>query len=488
MVSKTSSYQKQKTVLQNISLIFLLVFGFILFFHRIKSINQDLGRHLKIGEIIVLEKQFPKTNLFSYTNSNFPFINHHWLPEVIFYLLVDNFGFNSLIILKTIVNLLAFLLLFIVCWKRFNKTITLLVGFLTLLVFSQRTEVRPEIFSYLFTSIYLFFLFFKKNYRFFWFLILIQVLWVNSHIYFFVGPALLFFYFLAGIFEKKEIIKRSFYFILSCLACLVNPNFFKGAIYPFFVLKNYGYQIVENQSPFFMSRYTGQLYLPFFWLSLVVATVSILFTIKKQEFFPIITFLFFTALSFKAIRSTPFFGLVFLPISSLNLQVIKQKFFKKTSLEIKTNLVLLIFTILIPLLIFSSYQMAKEKKFGLGIEIGASKAVDFLLEKNIPGPIFNNFDIGGYLIYRLHPKYRVFVDNRPEAYPAEFFQNIYIPAQQNEQKWKNLDQQYNFNIIILSHTDITPWAQIFLKRISQNKNWEQIYLDEKAVIFEKRSF
>lgn len=486
MDSKDFSYQKQIRTLQNIALIFLLIFSFILFFHKIKSINQDLGRHLKIGEIITLEKQIPKTNLFSYTNPDFPFINHHWLPEVLFYVLVKNFGFNSLVVFKTIMNLLAFLLLFIPCWKKFSKTVVLVVGFLTLLILVQRTEIRPEIFSYLFTSIYLFFLFFKRNYRFFWILILIQILWVNSHIYFFIGPALLFFYFLAGLLEKKAVGQRIFYFILAGLACLINPNFLKGALYPFFVLKNYGYQIIENQSPFFMSHYTGQLYLPFFWLSFFILLLTIILNFQKHRLFPIFTAIFFITLTFKSIRSAPFFGLAFLPIGALNLEAMQKKFLQKSSSELKTNASLLILIILIAIISFSSYQMAKVKQFGFGMETGANKAVDFLLEKNISGPIFNNFDIGGYLIYRLYPQYKVFVDNRPEAYPASFFQNIYIPAQQDNQQWENLDQKYNFNIIFFSHTDITQWAQIFLKRISQDKNWEQIYFDKTAIIFKRK--
>ena len=43
-------------------------------------------QNLKLGKIIWETKTIPNTNLFSYTNPNFPFINHHWLSENIFYL------------------------------------------------------------------------------------------------------------------------------------------------------------------------------------------------------------------------------------------------------------------------------------------------------------------------------------------------------------------------------------------------------------------
>jgi hypothetical protein len=59
-----------------------------------------------------------------------------------------------------------------------------------------------------------------------------------------------------------------------------------------------------------------------------------------------------------------------------------------------------------------------------------------MIAKNLKGPIFNNFDIGSYLIFRLYNKSlpagrQVFVDGRPEAYPASFFQITYILMQQD---------------------------------------------------------
>jgi len=55
----------------------------------------------------------------------------------------------------------------------------------------------------------------------------------------------------------------------------------------------------------------------------------------------------------------------------------------------------------------------------------------FFKENNLQGPIFNNYDIGGYLIFNLFPQEKVFVDNRPETYSSEFFQEDYIPMQED---------------------------------------------------------
>ena len=112
-------------------------------------------------------------------------------------------------------------------------------------------------------------------------------------------------------------------------------------------------------------------------------------------------------------------------------------------------------------------------------------ALDYILEHNLPGPIFNNFDIGSYLIYRLYPKHQVFVDGRPESYPKEFFTTDYIPAQANPDEFKRLDNKYHFQTIIFSITDQTPWAKTFLARIIKDPDWQQVYLDDFIIVLVK---
>src|SRR3989344_9096051 len=91
-------------------LLFVLLASFLI--HNFDSIGQDIGRHLKVGEIIWQTKEIPKTNLFSFTESDFTFINHHWLSEVMFFGIFNVAGFTGLILFKAFLALTAFLLLF----------------------------------------------------------------------------------------------------------------------------------------------------------------------------------------------------------------------------------------------------------------------------------------------------------------------------------------------------------------------------------------
>jgi len=114
-------------------------------------------------------------------------------------------------------------------------------------------------------------------------------------------------------------------------------------------------------------------------------------------------------------------------------------------------------------------------------------AAEFYKSQNIKGPIFNNYDIGGYLIFHLFPEEKVFVDNRPEAYSVDFFQKIYVPAQEKKEEWLKLDQKYNFNTIFFSHLDLTPWGQNFLIQKVSDSAWAPVFADEYNIIFLKRN-
>ena len=135
----------------------------------------------------------------------------------------------------------------------------------------------------------------------------------------------------------------------------------------------------------------------------------------------------------------------------------------------------LVFSLII-VIIWYIAQLATVRNIYPSIPTGAKNAADFFIENQIKGPIFNNFDIGSYLDYRLFPNQRVFVDGRPEAYPASFFQEEYIPMQENPFIFKEKVKKYHINTIFFAHTDQTPWAEKFLKQITNSPDWIMIYL------------
>jgi len=485
------------------TIILLLLFVFSFIFKTDSSFDQDLGRHIKLGEIIVKSHQIPNTNLFSYTNPDFPFINTHWGFEVFVYLWSSAFGLLSLLILKIIIFLFSVWLILKIIPIQ-NKALLLPLGFIFLHVLRERLELRPEIFSFLFTATTYYILEMSlrsTNWRrsnLLFILPLIQLLWINTHIYFFVGLILqvIFLIHLGYLclrfhLEGVKLKLLTTIFVLSVIVSLINPNGLKGLLYPLSVNANYGYTIVENQTMFLLEsigfRDPNFLFvkIAFFLVMLSVAKNLIRFfrlhlQDDKWEIKNVLISLFGLGLALLNVRSFPY--LVF-----LSLPAVLQNFGAITW----GRLTKILATITAILLILESYFYLNGDYYkyneqttrpGLSFQESSKKALDFVISNNLEGPIFNNFDIGSYIIYKSYPQLKVFVDGRPEAYPADFFQQIYIPMQSDYAKFKSAEKQYNFQTIIFSHTDQTPWGKAFLEQVVKDPDWKIVYIDDFMIV------
>jgi hypothetical protein len=91
------------------------------------------------------------------------------------------------------------------------------------------------------------------------------------------------------------------------------------------------------------------------------------------------------------------------------------------------------------------------------------------------------------MIFGLFPKEKVFVDNRPEAYPKEFFSQVYIPMQENEDLWKEESVKNKFNVIFFYRLDYTPWGQKFLINRIKDPAWAPVFIDKETIIFLQRN-
>ena len=486
-------------ILRVLSLLAVFVVAGMAFTHSLGSINQDIGRHLKLGEIVWQTKSVPKTNLFSYTEPNTPFINTHWLSEIVLYLLNLLVGLKGLIVFKAGVLLLTLWFLWQAVAKKVEPWSFAVASLSALFIFQDRTDVRPEIFSYLFLAYFLFAIFrakYSQKYTWLYAIPLVEVLWVNAHIYFILGPAVL------GLFAIDRWVNNDsdWKFIakitgLSILATCINPNSIYGALAPLTILHSYGYSIVENQSVLFLKNYGILLtQINIFILSTVALWLSFIPALKKYGFknyiFEIGTALAFTILGFDMIRNVGPYVVVYVPILALNLHAWLSEKTLKPKVITSAYLALMALCVLLMNAVIHNdfYQWAGTgDRFGLEISASAQGGVDFVKENNIQGPVFNNFDVGSYLIWKLYPQQRVFVDGRPEAYTSKFFSDIYEPMQEDPATWNHYaNDVYHINYIFFDYHDITPWAQTFLSFISQDKNWPLVYQDNSVVIFVRR--
>lgn len=465
-----------------VAVLFALVF--VSCVHTLTSINQDIGRHLTLGRIIWQTGHVPSVNEFSYTAPDFPFINHHWFAEVLMFLGTLAVGLKGLIVVKAGIVTAAFGLAFFACYRRESSFSSTLVALVAFAILAERTDVRPEMFSFLFLGWYLFVLYRLPALA--WSLPLVQVMWVNTHIYFFLGP-MLYTLFLVGTYLRGERFswgdRRVLIGIAILAALFVNPFSWRGALEPFLVWRNYGYSIVENKSPFFLAAY----HYPQFTSRALYAGIAAacwLFALNyrqwREHFFALTSTVASAVMALMMVRNFPVFALVMLPAAMSHINS-RSWPAAKPALKAAAGIVILGF-------IYSivtrqpSAEIQPGANFGLKIPEGAQQAVDFVHSRNLKGPMFNNFDIGSFLIWKM-PEEPVFIDGRPEAYPADFIQRIYIPMQEHAATWERSADYYRVQYVFWDYDDSTPWSQKFVARMLADPQWPLVYRDGHIMIF-----
>lgn len=480
--------------------------------HKIDLTTADLGRHIENGSIIIHGTWSEKwavlhTNFYSYTQTNQPFINHHWFSGVMFYVIFILFGFVGLSVWYVLFGLLTLWLFFDVARKSSNFWVAISSAVIITPLVTSRAEVRPEMFTYFLTGVFFWILWHwreqKISTRWLWALPLLMLFWINLHIGFVFGFLVL------GAFGLEQLIKDvalkfkdkkaifpspTFRWLLLISICcvvagVINPNFIRGFLYPLYIFKNYGYLVVENQSIKFLENINFTQGEHFLLYKIIGSAIFVSFigvairNWRKLDVAMLILSGTTAVMGYLAIRNFPSFSFFAIPALAANIYIIIPK---KLHPAYYSAMGILLAGV-VGFAIFQQYNefLAVKPGLGFGLLPGAESSADFFKANNIQGPIFNDYDVGSYLIYNLYPE-KVFVDNRPEAYSVNFLQNVYIPGQQDPAKWAALENQYHFNVIFFSYRDYTPWAQAFLIARVQDPAWAPVYVDSFNIIFLRR--
>ncbi len=482
---------------QNFGIILVVIFLFtwlsILLSRGTDLTTADLGRHIANGRYFFENHKIPEKNLYSYSNPDAPFVNHHWGSGVIFYLIWKYFDFSGLTSFYIAISLLTFFLIFSLTKKFSCLAIATFVATLAIPLIGDRTEIRPEIFSYFFSVVF-FQLLWKYKYENMssrWLLLLpaIMLIWVNLHIYFIFGIGILGLFFLDMLLEKNKKKSKALGIILALimLATLFNPLGIKGALYPFNIFQNYDYRVLENQSVGFLSNLTfvANPNLLIFKITLSILLLShlaLLIFNRKKISWPLFGLaITISVLGWSALRNFALFGYFSIPTIAYGITgVMKKSYLKKYQ-------AFFFIPSFFAFIFFANRDAIYSDKSTEYIPKEVSASANFFINNHLSGPIFNDYDIGSFLIFKLFPREKVFVDNRPEAYPKDFFQTVYIPMQQSDTAWNDALVKYNFNTIYFSLKDATPWGQNFLLKRIDDSNWSPVYADQYAIIFLRKN-
>jgi hypothetical protein len=470
---------------------FLCVAAFSL--HQI--IDFDVWFHLRAGSDICRLLQAPRYDSFSYTASGHPYIDSHWLFQVILFNIFRFFGANGLIIFKSVMALSALALLFSIGYNPSLYLVSVLALLLCLFNIRERIFERPEMVTFLLMAYYLYILHRseKEGPRILYLLPLLQVIWVNCHGLFILGLVLIGSYAACGIFVRP--IKARFpywkIFFACVAACFINPYGIQGIAYSLRLFTEIGTsasyfmkQVAELKSPGSL----GPVDL-FSYITLIgVGAITFLINYKRADLWRISMFLLFAYLSFLAQRNIALLAVVSMPILVVNTQEalldgnfrkMQRLSFLRWPLEIGifAGMGLLIFCVVTNIFYVQQRDL---RRFGLGVSrlTYPAQAIRFIEAEKIQGNIFNDANFGGYLVWNFNPPRKVFVDGRWEVYKDGFLTN-YLRALNDVKIFEKIAQRYSINYVILSSQNS------FVRLLYFEKDWSLVYADALAVVFAK---
>ena len=458
----------------------------------------DLGRHLRDGELLLSSSAWEvlHTNFYSYTHTDAPFVDHHWLASVVFFVIWKWVGFAGLNVFYILLGAATFLIFFRMAERAAGFPLSFGLALVLMPILRARQSIRPEIFTFLLCGVFFWLLWseahsgaapgWKRPLLF----ASLQILWVNLHAGFVFGP------FFAAVFLVSEFLERrewdrekrlrvqrfSIILLVTAAACLVNPSGIRGALYPL-TLATVSFPIGENLSMLTLTRIGAQIE----WISLGAAAgllaASFAFQAWKRRFvWPLFllsgTVFIMTVLMY---RNHPVFGFLSLAIIAMNAGlsgITAEARHKRIVLTVVS------LAILAGLYVNASRMIEEESLIGLGQIPGRDAVAEFIRTNNLQEPLFNNFNIGSYLIYHLFPQLRVYIDSRPEAYPSEFLDNGYLLPMSNEEDWERLFTAYQFNTIVFCWT--TKSEERFIVRRMLDPTWSVVFLNNSAVILVRR--
>jgi hypothetical protein len=194
----------------------------------------DVWWHLRAGQLILASGHLPRVDDWTYTNAGRPWIDVYWLFQVVIAGLYKLGGSSALVLLKACAGTLVVALALLSRRPDARAWPAALVWLLALISLSGRLCERPELFSLLLLAGYFFVLSHAEAHpRRLWLLPFLQILWVNCHGFFVLGPAVLAAYWVGLVyrwrFAKSELPGSAYRTTLllssgaTLLGCLVSP-------------------------------------------------------------------------------------------------------------------------------------------------------------------------------------------------------------------------------------------------------------------------
>ncbi|HUN54471.1 MAG TPA: hypothetical protein VMU29_04880 [Smithella sp.] len=496
----------------------LLLPALILLKYPVDRVDYDLWWQMAIGKYYITHHTLiMNSSVFSWTPTDPTWIYNTCLGSIVVYLFYNFMGGFGLWLFQWLIFLgvfLSFYLFLRLIRQRLDVTSATLIAAIGIACSLACRFYKPELLSTLLFSWIVFIFFCVKITRrkfLFYLYPLIFALWVNLHGAFVVGLVFLALAFIGEFlnriffseesFTTKELVHFGVACVLSGAATLLNPY---GINYLICV-----YNIVTSDSSYvgklhskYINAYVGLW--PFLkntgvslldasltaWImTVMILTVFILsiHELAKKRLCDFALLITSCALYWKGMETsrasyffpiTFFFVFFYLLIYRLKLKSIPGR---------STVFALLIFLFFsVSVSYFKIRYCTDAEWFGAGLDNFVPKdEVAFLKKYHLEGQIFNDYVIGGYLVWDLYPDYKVFIDPRGGLYRNQVFPDYmdFTTRPATAEAIHQFTKKYPFKIAIIHYRHI---ALIF-DFLRAGDEWRLLYFEKNAAILIHKS-
>ncbi len=478
------------------------VFAILFLFHIYPIGLGDVYWHLNSGRWIWEHGALPDSDPFTYTladtlDARQRLILHgYWLAQLLFFGVYAAFGAWGLVVLKATL----FVALYGLVWRTLVKArVEPLLGLLAILslpwLLYRYDELRPQIFS--FVGVVLVYMTLSQTLTLLRsgvtrpgaliVLPFIMLLWANLHPGFILGWVIIMVMLAGAAFDgwrgvnalEPSTLRRLFIWCgIALLASLANP--LAGA-----VITNMG----ALASPFTreideflpLADYARMYRQPvLFYGVLAIALVTLGVLIRRRHHTdPAHAFLFigFAAAGFYAFRYMVFFVLMALVIGMPHISALLERHIPRARP--------LLFALLLAAISGVAYLTFQRGAWKLGaVETTyvPERAAEFVLARRPPAPLFNAYEYGGYLGWRLAPEYQMFVDPRCLDYAVH---TAYQTARGGH--YRAIFDKYGVNsVVFYLFTPVLnsiPEVTLYLLMDAQ---WDLVHVDRLSVVLVRR--
>jgi hypothetical protein len=491
----------------------------ILIFLRypVDRVDYDLWWHMALGKYYIANHTLVMDHsVFSWTPTDPTWIYNTCLGSIamyLFYSLAGGFGlwiFQWTVFVGIFVSFYLFLRLLGQRLDVTNVTVMAMIGIACSLACRF---YKPELFSALMFSWLLFIYFYVKETRkknTFYFYPLLFALWANLHGIFVVGFVLLAIvlvgeilnriFFAKESFTTNELIHFAMAGLLSMAATLINPYGVEYLLSTYRDISSETYAGLQNQfvlawqslwpyltegSEIFLLNGIAAWIMTTMMISIFILSGYEFIKKKSCDFALLLASMALYWKGMETVRVSYLFAISFFFVFfHLVFRRLKLKTFPEKSTAFSLVIFLLFF---INVAYFNIRYTPYDARFGEGLDdIVPVKEVQFLKKYKMEGLLFNDYVVGGYLMWALYPEYKNFIDPRSSPYRnqvlPDYMEFCLNPV--NRESIERFRTKYPFKIIMLHYRQMVLIFD-FLK--SEGEEWRLLYFEKNAAILIHKS-